>query len=288
MSATHSINSTGSVASVLYVAFELSAGQWKLASTTARGQRGSRCVSAGQNIASVRGRSLAPKPVSGIPESRCGLLLLRGRQRDGFWLDRCLHHHGINNVIVDSSSIEVNRFARAAKADGLDAVSLVGLLARLPRRRDECVEHGQRPRSRRRRPKAYAPRADQLRRERTTTVTASVVCSPPSVSRSRGRTSCVRPSRLAQAVNGEPVPEGLKRRLLHELERMDLLARHIKVLEIEQAEQIRNDQTLHCRQGPEAQWDSKGSGKLRPRFWWPSSSAGASLRIVVRWGHWRG
>jgi transposase len=45
--------------------------------------------------------------------------------------------------------------------------------------------------------------------------------------------------------NGEPVPEGLKRRLLHELERMDLLARQIKALEIEQAEQIRDDQTLH-------------------------------------------
>ena len=39
MSATHSLNSTASVAPVLYVAFELSSGQWKLASTTARGQR---------------------------------------------------------------------------------------------------------------------------------------------------------------------------------------------------------------------------------------------------------
>jgi hypothetical protein len=39
MSAIHSVNSTVSVASVLYVGFELSAGQSKLASTTARGQR---------------------------------------------------------------------------------------------------------------------------------------------------------------------------------------------------------------------------------------------------------
>jgi transposase len=45
--------------------------------------------------------------------------------------------------------------------------------------------------------------------------------------------------------NGEPVPEGRKRRLLHELERMELLARQIKALEIEQAEQIRDDQTRH-------------------------------------------
>ena len=39
MSATHSLNSTASFSPVLYVAFELSSGQWKLASTTARGQR---------------------------------------------------------------------------------------------------------------------------------------------------------------------------------------------------------------------------------------------------------
>jgi hypothetical protein len=39
MSATHSLNSTASVAPVLYVAFELSDGQWKMASTTARGQQ---------------------------------------------------------------------------------------------------------------------------------------------------------------------------------------------------------------------------------------------------------
>jgi hypothetical protein len=39
MSATHSVNSTVPAASVLYDAFELSAGQWKVAWTTARGQR---------------------------------------------------------------------------------------------------------------------------------------------------------------------------------------------------------------------------------------------------------
>jgi len=50
--------------------------------------------------------------------------------RDGFWLHRFLHHHGISNVIVDSSSIEVNRRARRAKADSLDGVNLVGLLVR--------------------------------------------------------------------------------------------------------------------------------------------------------------
>jgi hypothetical protein len=32
-----------------------------------------------------------------------------------------LHHFGVNNLVVDSSSIEVNRRLRRAKADNLDA-----------------------------------------------------------------------------------------------------------------------------------------------------------------------
>ena len=55
--------------------------------------------------------------------------MLPGRTRR-LRLHRFLHHHGINNVIVDSSSIEVNRRLRRAKADNLDAISLVGLLIR--------------------------------------------------------------------------------------------------------------------------------------------------------------
>ena len=51
MAATHSLDSTASVSPVLYLAFELSAGQWKLATTTARGQRARRCVRvAGGNL----------------------------------------------------------------------------------------------------------------------------------------------------------------------------------------------------------------------------------------------
>ena len=38
MTATHSLDSTASTSPVLYLTFELSNGQWKLASTTARGQ----------------------------------------------------------------------------------------------------------------------------------------------------------------------------------------------------------------------------------------------------------
>jgi transposase len=244
MSATHSVNSTVAVAPVLYVAFELSAGQWKLASTTARGQR-ARLVSVRARDTEAILREIArAKARFGLPES-AAVFSCYEAGRDGFWLHRFLHHHGINNVIVDSSSIEVNRRARRAKADGLDAVSLVGLLVRycegetnvwstvnVPDPADEDQRHVHRE-------------LDQLRRERTDHgnrvggLLAAIGIKVPG--------NCVSSHYLdlLRQWNGEPVPEGLKRRLLHELERMELLARQIKALEIEQAEQIRDDQTPH-------------------------------------------
>lgn len=45
--------------------------------------------------------------------------------RDGFWLHRALSSTGISNVVVDPSSIAVDRRARRAKTDRVDATALV-------------------------------------------------------------------------------------------------------------------------------------------------------------------
>jgi transposase len=50
--------------------------------------------------------------------------------RDGFWLHRYLLSRDIQNVVIDSSSIEVNRRQRRAKTDRLDARKLVTMLMR--------------------------------------------------------------------------------------------------------------------------------------------------------------
>jgi transposase len=51
--------------------------------------------------------------------------------RDGFWIHRALTQLGIRNRVVDSASIEVNRRARRAKTDRLDALKLVRMLVRV-------------------------------------------------------------------------------------------------------------------------------------------------------------
>ena len=50
--------------------------------------------------------------------------------RDGFWLHRWLIAQGIDNIVVDSASIEVNRRARRAKTDRLDGDKLLAMLIR--------------------------------------------------------------------------------------------------------------------------------------------------------------
>lgn len=50
--------------------------------------------------------------------------------RDGFWLHRWLVGQGIDNIVVDSASIEVNRRRRRAKTDRLDGGKLESMLRR--------------------------------------------------------------------------------------------------------------------------------------------------------------
>lgn len=49
--------------------------------------------------------------------------------RDGFWLHRVLHAHGIDSHVVEPTSILVNRRARRAKTDRLDAEGMLRVLA---------------------------------------------------------------------------------------------------------------------------------------------------------------
>ena len=50
--------------------------------------------------------------------------------RNGFWLHRWLIAQGIDNMVVDSASIEVNRRARRVKTDRLDGDKLLAMLIR--------------------------------------------------------------------------------------------------------------------------------------------------------------
>jgi len=114
---------------VVYVAFELAKREWKLALTVSFGVAPLlRTVASGdwagvdRAVAAARGRWGVPTTASVVSCYEAG--------RDGFWVHRALTARGIKNRVVDSASIEVNRRAKRAKTDRLDAVKLVTMLVR--------------------------------------------------------------------------------------------------------------------------------------------------------------
>jgi transposase len=114
----------------LYLAFELGSTKWVLACTarTATSRPRVRQIAAG-DLAALQREILAAKARCGLPLT-APVVSCYEAGRDGFWLHRWLVGHDIDNVVVDSSSIEVPRRARRAKTDRLDAGKLLQLLLR--------------------------------------------------------------------------------------------------------------------------------------------------------------
>ncbi len=115
---------------VLFVAFELGTKTWKMAMTTGLGiAPWLRTVPSG-GLGAVAAVLTAARARVGLPET-ARVLSCYEAGRDGFWIHRALRARGVENRVVDSSSIEVNRRKRRAKSDRLDAQKLVMLLVRV-------------------------------------------------------------------------------------------------------------------------------------------------------------
>jgi transposase len=114
---------------VLYVAFDLGLLNWQLAFTTGLGQKPRMRQIPGRDLTSLLNEIAAAKKRFQLPMG-ARVVSCYEAGRDGFWLHRALIAAGVDNMIVDSSSIEVNRRARRAKADSLDASTLATMLVR--------------------------------------------------------------------------------------------------------------------------------------------------------------
>jgi transposase len=129
MSATHVTDSTTPTAPVLYLAFELGRSSWKLAFTTGAGQKPRLRSLAAGSLVGLAFEIKRAKERFGLPPD-APVISCYEAGRDGFWLHRLLVHEGVQNLVVDSASIEVNRRKRRAKSDRLDAIKLVSMLIR--------------------------------------------------------------------------------------------------------------------------------------------------------------
>jgi transposase len=242
MSATHTTDSTTAAAPVLYLAFELGWTSWKLAFTIGAGQK--------PRIRSIPARDINTLMIEiHNARRRFGLsgetpvISCYEAGRDGFWLHRYLEHQGIENLVVDAASIEVNRRQRRAKSDNLDATKLVGMLIRWHLGEKKLWGVVRVPLA-----------ADEDRRQLHRELIALKAQRTEHTNRIKGLLAglglCLViddefPQRLdgLRQWDGTGVPSGLRQRVLREFERWQLVGRQIHDLEVQRTQEIRDRQT---------------------------------------------
>jgi transposase len=224
---------------LLYLAFELGNAQWKLGFTIGLGQQPRRrTIPAGnlprlqQEIAAAKKRFRLVEPVRVVSCYEAG--------RDGFWLDRYLRSEGIENVIVDAASIEVNRRARRAKTDRLDLGKLLTMLIRYHQGEPKVwhvvqvptLEQEDRRQLHRELLRLKQARTQHINRLKGLLVSQGV--------RLAVKKDFLKQVKTVQLWDGSPLPPGLKARLEREYERLQLVSDQIKVLEAERRAAIRH------------------------------------------------
>jgi transposase len=129
---THHAESMGNTPA-LYMALELGVAKWHIAFGARMGGpvlRRQVRIESSQTVGAVLTRLIADaKVLLGLP-GEAPVRSCYEAGRDGFWVERLLASLGVDNCVVDSSSIEVNRRARQAKTDRLDAKRLLRMLLR--------------------------------------------------------------------------------------------------------------------------------------------------------------
>jgi transposase len=232
---------------VLYVAFELSKQEWKLAMTSGFGIAPIlRTVPAG-DLASVARAVQTGRQRLGVPTT-ARVVSCYEAGRDGFWIHRALVTLGIANRVVDSSSIEVNRRARRTKTDRLDALKLVTMLVRVcqgeprvwsevrvPAAAVEAARHGSRERT--------ALRKEQTRlRNQIGSWLATCGC-PVSM---RGRRQAAWWTK-ARDWAGAALPAAVQERIARAEARLALLAAQVATVETAQLAEIRASEPTSAR-----------------------------------------
>ena len=129
LSATTLMDQNSTIQPTLFMAFELGLKKWKLGFTIGVAQRPrERNIPAG-NVERLEQEIVRAKRRFGLPEN-ARVVSCYEAGREGFWLHRWLVAHGVDNSVVDSASIEINRRHRRAKTDRLDVQKLLTMLMR--------------------------------------------------------------------------------------------------------------------------------------------------------------
>lgn len=225
----------------LYMAFELGQSEWKLGFTIGLGQKPRLKTINARDLHALQDEIRAAKKRFDLPEDT-PVLSCYEAGRDGFWLHRYLIENEIENLIVDSSSIEVNRKAKRAKTDRLDARKLLTMLMRYAQGEERVWSIVNVPSEEAEDHRHLHRELHTLKGERTRHINrikgflaGQGVC----ISIRSDFLACLETIRLW---DGSPLPMGLRARLEREYERMQVVNEQIKHLEAERRELVRHSQ----------------------------------------------
>lgn len=226
----------------LYVGFELAKSTWliglyapELGNTVSRHKvEGGDLSKTCDLIAAAKRRLMkVGKPVRVVSIYEAGY--------DGFWLHRALVSAGVENRVIDAASVPVERRTRRAKTDRLDLEQLIRMLLALERGETRACRVV-------RVPTPEEEDAKRQHRERRVLVTERTA----HTNRMKGilmalgirdvsprRRDFPEQLKTLRTGTGEPLPPSTRQSLVREHERLCVLERQIKEIEVFQAEEIK-------------------------------------------------
>lgn len=166
MNPTTRIAESTATEAVLHMALELGASEWMLGFGVESGRKASQRKVVAGDLNGLMQEIARAKQRLGVPES-ARVVSCYEAGRDGFWLHRFLLSEGVENVVMDSSSIEVNRRHRRAKTDGVDLEKLLSLLIRYERGEKKVFGVAQAPPPKQEDERHLARELESLKAERT-------------------------------------------------------------------------------------------------------------------------
>lgn len=232
----------------LHVAFELGWHEWKLAFTIGHGQAPRLRTIRARDLAALEREIAKAKTRFRLPTDAVVVSCYEAG-RDGFWLHRCLQAAGVSNVIVDSSSIEVNRRRRRAKSDRLDASKLVSMLLRYHGGETKVWSVVKVPSVADEDGRRLHRELQQLKDERTGHISRiKGLLASQGVSLSTVNATFNERLPTLRLWDNTELGADLRAELRREFERWQLVDRHIKAVEQERRQRVRSDDTPHVDQ----------------------------------------
>ena len=228
-------------AEVLYLAFELSHKKWKLGFGDGKAPQVRQVNIDARDLEACRREIQNAKKKLGMAES-AAVRSCYEAGREGFWLHRALEAMGIDNMVVDASSIEVNRRQRRAKTDRMDVEKLVRQLVRYWRGERDVWSVVRVPSRKAEDDRQHHRALEVLKEERKQhRVRIQSLLYTNSIDVKVGTKFLEKLERL-RCWDGESIPEQMRQRIQDEYHRLQLVEVQIRELKAKQAEQVRAEE----------------------------------------------